>query len=266
MFYEVFLPSGWSFEDYNEYETYGLVREETSEFNKRKSSTHISQANVEITDDTDNADGTEYVSHFCFPFDYQFLAKEDSSNLINIKHIVNDRPYLLFQVNSVDSWHRHRIEGYGFLRLPLEAGYHTLSVPTWRPRGSILTEIHSFFLGGSVRVLKMDELLRTRYLDENGRADIVNRFGLETEDAGSVEITVNIAWQNKTELRKQRKEFNIVKQKEMLETKRRINEFKLKQMKVMNEGETMDATVDSKEQQEQIIHGNDGMMPRFMVR
>jgi hypothetical protein len=42
IFYETFIPEGWSFEDYNEYETYGLVREETSEFNKRRSSTHIS--------------------------------------------------------------------------------------------------------------------------------------------------------------------------------------------------------------------------------
>ncbi len=34
-FYEAFLPEGWTFEDYNEYETYGLAREATSEFNKR---------------------------------------------------------------------------------------------------------------------------------------------------------------------------------------------------------------------------------------
>lgn len=42
IFYEVFIPEGWSFEDYNEYEVTGLLREETSEFNKRNSSTHIS--------------------------------------------------------------------------------------------------------------------------------------------------------------------------------------------------------------------------------
>ena len=82
LFYEAFLPEGWSFEDYNEYETYGLVREETTEFNKRKSCTHIAEANVETTEDTEDPEGTEYVSHFCFPFDYQFLAKEDSSTLL----------------------------------------------------------------------------------------------------------------------------------------------------------------------------------------
>jgi hypothetical protein len=81
IFYEVFLPEGWTFEDYNEYETYGITREETTEFNKRSSSTHISQANVEMCDDPENPEGTQNVSHFCFPFDYQFLAKENQSKL-----------------------------------------------------------------------------------------------------------------------------------------------------------------------------------------
>lgn len=113
------------------------------------------------------------------------------------------------------------------MRLPLEPGYHQVTVDTWRPRGSMLTEIHSFFLGGSVRVLKLEELIRTRYLDENGHCDIVNRFGLETEDAGQVHLNLNICCQNKLQYKKERKEFNIRKHKEMLETKKRINEFKL---------------------------------------
>ncbi len=98
-----------------------------------------------------------------------------------------------------------------------------------------MTEIHSFFLGGSVRVLKLDELIRTHHLDENGVSDIVNRFGLETEDAGKIRINLNICSQNKNYFRAMRKEFNIVKIKEQQETKKRINEFKLKQMKTMNE-------------------------------
>ena len=98
-----------------------------------------------------------------------------------------------------------------------------------------MTEIHSFFLGGSVRILKLEELIRTQYLDENGQADIVNRFGLETEDAGKVKVNLNICYQNKSYFKAMRKEFNIVKIKEQQETKKRINEFKLKQMKLMNQ-------------------------------
>ena len=58
MFYEVFLPESWTFEDYNEYETYGITREDTTEFNKRQSSTHIAKANVEPSDEDDNPEGT----------------------------------------------------------------------------------------------------------------------------------------------------------------------------------------------------------------
>ena len=77
VFFEVLVPEegGWTFEDYNEYEIQGLTaHEDTSEFNKRKSCTHISAAAVEPSSDPDDPEGTHYVSHFCFPFDYQFLA------------------------------------------------------------------------------------------------------------------------------------------------------------------------------------------------
>jgi len=133
----------------------------------------------------------------------------------------------LMQVNSVDSWKRHRIEGYGFVHLPLDTGYHEIEIDTWRPRGSIKSEIHSFFLGGSIRILKLEELIKTKYLDEFGRADIVNRFGLETEDSGKVKVALNLCYQNFIYKKINRKEFNIMKQKEQLETKKRIIDFKI---------------------------------------
>ena len=122
------MPEGWLFEDANEYENYGLQRDEYAEFNKRKSCTHVSKATVKLVDDDDQIEGTEYVSHFSFPVDFQFLAREDK---------INERPFLLLQVNSVDSRGRHRVEGYGFVRFPLDPGYHQIEVETWRPRGSL---------------------------------------------------------------------------------------------------------------------------------
>jgi hypothetical protein len=50
--------------------------------------------------------------------------------------------------------------------MPQTAGYHKIEVETWRPRGSLTSEIHSFFLGGSMRIHKMEEMVRTKYLDE----------------------------------------------------------------------------------------------------
>lgn len=94
----------------------------------------------------------------------------------------------------MDSWNRHRIEGYGFCRVPEKPGFHEIEVETWRPRGTINSEIHSFFLGGSVRILKLEEIVRNRYLSENGKADVVNRFGLETEDSGKIKLRLNVCY------------------------------------------------------------------------
>ena len=98
-----------------------------------------------------------------------------------------------------------------------------------------MSEIHSFFLGGSVRILRLEELIRTRHFDESGNADIVNRFGLETEDAGRIRVNLNICWQSKGHFKAARMEHSIRKHKELLETKKRVNEFKLKQMKIISE-------------------------------
>lgn len=150
----------------------------------RKSVTQLSSATVKLVEDNEIVEGTEYVSHFGFPLDLQFLAKHQN---------VDERPYLLLQVNSVDSWGRHRIEGYSFVRLPQEAGYHKITVETWRPRGSLHSEIHSFFLGGSIRINRLEEIVRTSFLDEQGKCDVVNRFGLETENSGKVTVVLNLA-------------------------------------------------------------------------
>lgn len=51
--------------------------------NFRESCTHIASANVEPSTNPDDPEGTNYVSHFCFPFDYQFLAKDNASKQYN---------------------------------------------------------------------------------------------------------------------------------------------------------------------------------------
>lgn len=77
--------------------------------------THTSKASVELVDGDEHVEGTQYVSHFSFPLDFQLLAQTQN---------MAERPYLLLQVNSIDSWGRHRIEGYGFVRFPTDPGYH----------------------------------------------------------------------------------------------------------------------------------------------
>lgn len=103
--------------------------------------------------------------------------------------------------------------------MPDKPGYHTITVSTWRPRASLNTEIHSFFLGGSVRIKKLEELVRTEFIDSMGKSDIVNRFGLETEDAGKVKVNINIATQDMSTRRKHRLTTGQVKESEKLATR-----------------------------------------------
>ena len=167
------------------------------------------------------------MSHFSFPLDFQFMVQHDSMKLRDL------RPYLMLQVNSVDSWGRHRIEGYGFVRFPLEPGYHKLEVETWRPRESLESEIHSFFLGGSFRIQKLEELIRTQHLDEQGKADVVNRFGLETENSGKVRVNLNMCWQDAVSRQENRAIHAMQREAQVLETKKQVMAYKL-QIKAQN--------------------------------
>ena len=69
-------PTRTRYEDVNEYELYGITRDDTCEFNKRKSVTHVSVGRVDVTQDPEDEDTTKFTSHFCFPFEYQFMAKD----------------------------------------------------------------------------------------------------------------------------------------------------------------------------------------------
>lgn len=59
-------------------------------------------------------------------------------------------PVLFFEVNSVDSWSRHRTEGYAYAVIPAQPGAHELALQCWRPVGSsIVCELRRFYIGGS---------------------------------------------------------------------------------------------------------------------
>ena len=119
------------------------------------------------------------------------------------------------------------MEGYGFVRLPAEPGYHKMEVETWRPRGSLKSEIHSFFLGGSIRIHSLEELIRTKFIDEQGKADVVNRFGLETENSGKIRVNLNMCMQDAVKRKLNRKRAEIDKESLLLETKKQVMQYKL---------------------------------------
>jgi len=165
IFYQVLLSKDWSFEDEVEYTISDPTAIEQTQINKRRSSTHIAKSTTVL----DKASG-EYIyqSHFCFPFDYQLLTPKDEPNPKDEipTSLATRWPSLLLQVNSVDNWGRHRIEGYGYVTFPSEPGYYEQTISTWKPKGTLYSKIHSYFLGGSVRIIELENLLQSSRLDE----------------------------------------------------------------------------------------------------
>ncbi|KAL3827456.1 hypothetical protein ACHAXA_003190 [Cyclostephanos tholiformis] len=58
-------------------------------------------------------------------------------------------PRIIIQICELDEYGRSILSGYGFTHLPTNPGYHELEVHCWRPSGSLIEELNSFFLGTS---------------------------------------------------------------------------------------------------------------------
>jgi len=120
-------------------------------------------------------------------------------------------PVIMFQVYSVGSnplisFDRHRLEGYGFVPipvvvnsagtqklagssqycfdLPLQSGSNDLALRTWKPKGGIKSKTNEFFLSNN------DHLKDPAFVEVLNKADIsaVNKFGVLTESSGTVRI------------------------------------------------------------------------------
>lgn len=53
------------------------------------------------------------------------------------------------------------MHGCGFVVLPSKAGYHQLSVETWRPVADLKTKISEFFLGGLIKVKDIEDISKS---------------------------------------------------------------------------------------------------------
>jgi Meckel syndrome type 1 protein len=53
---------------------------------------------------------------------------------------------MLIQVNSLDSWERNRVEGYGIVEIPHQPGFHELTIRTFKPDDDLYTRIMQFYI------------------------------------------------------------------------------------------------------------------------
>lgn len=175
IFSEFSLPVGWKVDDENEYYLiYKAENVEEENINKLKSVSQVSEAFVEMyqTDESKNIgtgassnfigpmleEQNEYKHNFCTPFELELLCHDyivDRSN-----------PKLLLQVNSVDSYNRHRIEGYCFLNIPMDTGFYQIEIPCYKPKEDNYMKVFSFFLGGSRKIPDLREIAKTSSKNE----------------------------------------------------------------------------------------------------
>lgn len=208
---ETRLPDGWHWnrEDYED--PRATETDESDLINRGRSITQLARA-------VPYGEERKPVAHFSFPMSWSFTASPLG--------LQTAWPQVLVQVNSCDSWNRHRIEGYGFLQLPPQAGYYELSVRTYRPLENLYAEVYSFFLGGSVRVENPWDMAQTFALDEEGQKTNVNRFGLATVSSGKVMFNLSVAVQDHSHMEQARKQVKALNHKQRTELAWRSQEKK----------------------------------------
>ena len=64
--------------------------------------------------------------------------------------------------------------------------------------------------------------MKTKILDDEGKDDIVNRFGLETENSGTIRLNLNMAYQNRADRKLNREMAVIIKGKQNLAVKNQV--------------------------------------------
>ena len=228
LFYEFALPLGWKVDNENEYylmyQTENIIEENT---NKLKSISQISSGYVNpfnfsfakpkdysftlinntFNENEDEIKDTNCLIHnFSLPFELELLAHNEA--------LTRFLPKLLLQINSVDSWGRHRIEGYSFVNIPIKTGSVSLDIPCYKPLEDNYMKIFSYFLGGSRKIPDLKDLAKAASSSELNVDTVLNRYGIMTAYTGTVHVNVNCVIQSKDIMVKSR---NAIKERQGLE-------------------------------------------------
>lgn len=127
-------------------------------------------------------------------FELQITQNISKSSYLNEN---NKLSTIYFEVNSVDNWNRHRIEGYGTFNINLDGhncdnnNINNICVPIWRPIGSIHDEMKRYFIGGGQR-LKDKKLISLPKIDDNNDNKFNSRINWNTVHSGYLHLNINI--------------------------------------------------------------------------
>lgn len=214
MFYEFALPYGWKIDNENSNakiyasEGYkeenlnylksisqvstGYVNPNAYSFKRSKNFSFYTSSMKHDLHEHDLKDLNTYTHNFSIPFELELLGHNAILNTLT--------PKLLIQINSIDSWGRHRIVGYSFVNLLCQTGNISLDVPCFKPQEDTYMKKFSYFLGGSRKIPELRELVKTSSNIDSNVDSLLNRYGIKTEYTGLVHVNLNCVIQNKQDM------------------------------------------------------------------
>ncbi|UJR22762.1 hypothetical protein I4U23_025794 [Adineta vaga] len=138
-------------------------------------------------------DDIVYYSH---PFEFELWYKPPTHTT---DQSFPRMPKIYFQIASLDSWGRHRTEGYTFIDIPNLPGFYNEHLPCWRPRGdSIFNEVRRFFIGGSIELEDMTYIAIPSLFRTEPNNTPLSRFGFRTVSTGTLNIRFNVVFQSQS--------------------------------------------------------------------
>ena len=82
-----------------------------------------------------------------------------------------------------------------------------------------------------MRIIELEDIIKSYHLDEKGRRDVVNRFGVMTEDSGEIIIRLNVMSCNTERKRKNRLTFDVEREEKKQELQKVIMAERLRHIK-----------------------------------
>ncbi|KAK3919061.1 Meckel syndrome type 1 protein [Frankliniella fusca] len=121
-----------------------------------------------------------------------FSLKLNLSEMEDSCDIVPKWPQLMFEVLSLDWWGRYSTEGYGYLLIPSTVGLHHTTTHTWRPIGSLSSELRRFFIGGNP---ELDDITFVG-VPQQHEGNLLGKYGVLTTPSGNVDMVLNVVIQS----------------------------------------------------------------------
>eukprot|EP00039_Didymoeca_costata_P012630 m.182773 g.182773 ORF g.182773 m.182773 type:complete len:476 (-) comp15536_c0_seq3:2758-4185(-) len=125
--------------------------------------------------------------HFSHAFELHLVWSGDDNGLA-----LPQAPLIYVQLKSDSHWGTGRVEGYGYIHIPIDPGIHTINVTCWRPCPSSQEKMRRFFIGGG---FLLEDSSYPHIPAEFDGEHVLSKFGFVTTTSGTVQFRLNVVKQ-----------------------------------------------------------------------